>query len=256
MNAKDFSEPITIGVFAVVCMAFVLSVFFFASIFIINGQTPEKPSDLSTVDSSNGKDSQYVDPEIAAKVNVLKNEIKKTVTDGNFVIKKGNIVVNDNDIIGTETSDLTAYSIELTNNSSFIEEVTQPQPQPQNNNVTFTLNVSIPKGYKFRANSTNRVQIVVVKNGLTGKVLKDEIVKTFDDVKFTIKKGTTVISDGDTIGTETSDLNAYYVELLNDSKFIEKVEKQPKEGNEQGEETQVQQEKGKKPCSGKSANCK
>ena len=190
------------------------------------------------------------------KCNVLKNEIKKTVTDGNFVIKKGNIVVNDNAIIGTETSDLTAYSIELTNNSSFIEEVTQPQPQQQNNNVTFTLNVSIPKGYKFRANSTNRVQIVVVKNGLTGKVLKDEIVKTFDDVKFTIKKGTTVISDGDTIGTETSDLNAYYVELLNDSKFIEKVEKQPKEGNEQGEETQVQQEKGKKPCSGKSANYK
>ena len=88
MNAKDFSVPITIGVFAVVCMAFVLSVFFFASIFIINGQTPEKPSDLSTVDSSNGKDSQYVDPEIAAKVNVLKNEIETydKILSSNYMI--------------------------------------------------------------------------------------------------------------------------------------------------------------------------
>ena len=85
-----------------------------------------------------------------------------------------------------------------------------------------------------------------------GKVLKDEIVKTFDDVKFTIKKGTTVISDGDTIGTETSDLNAYYVELLNDSKFIEAVKKDDnKDGNDEQNVDEPTNKKQNGCCGGK-----
>ena len=60
----------TIGVIAVVCIAFVLSVYFFASMFVFTGQ--EIIDDLPDDSLSNNNDEPVVDPEIEAKIKTLK----------------------------------------------------------------------------------------------------------------------------------------------------------------------------------------
>ncbi len=79
MNGRSLSEPMTIGVIAVVCVAFVLSVFCFASMFIIN----KKDTSVTDLPGNNNivtpepEENEYqgVDPETAAKISALKNEI-------------------------------------------------------------------------------------------------------------------------------------------------------------------------------------
>ncbi len=76
MNGKSYSEPMTIGVIAVVCVAFVLSVYLFASMFVFTGQNiieNNPDDDVIKEDFQQGDDG--IDAETQAKINSLKNEI-------------------------------------------------------------------------------------------------------------------------------------------------------------------------------------
>ena len=76
MNGRSLSEPMTIGVIAVVCVAFVLSVFCFASMFIVNNNDiTDLPGGNKTVINEPENDYSGVDPETAAKIEALRNEI-------------------------------------------------------------------------------------------------------------------------------------------------------------------------------------
>ncbi|MBO5035929.1 MAG: M15 family metallopeptidase [Clostridia bacterium] len=76
MNGKSYSEPMTIGVIAVVCVAFVLSVYFFASMFVFTGQNiVENNPDDDVVKDDFQQEDDGIDAETQAKINSLKNEI-------------------------------------------------------------------------------------------------------------------------------------------------------------------------------------
>ena len=87
----------TIGVIAVVCIAFVLSVYFFASMFVFTGQ--EIIDDLPDASVSNNNDEPVIDPEIEAKIKTLKKEIETydKILSSNYMllVNKSNPIPED-----------------------------------------------------------------------------------------------------------------------------------------------------------------
>ncbi len=76
MNGKSLSEPITIGIIAIVCVALVLSVFCFASMFVINkNDNPSIDGEINTNKPQNDNEYSGADPETVARIESLKSEI-------------------------------------------------------------------------------------------------------------------------------------------------------------------------------------
>lgn len=74
MYGKSYNEPMTIGVIAVICLAFVVSVYFFASMFIFTDAIADGEKD-NIVENNNDNDLSGINAETAAKIQSLKSEI-------------------------------------------------------------------------------------------------------------------------------------------------------------------------------------
>ena len=97
MNGKGYSDSMTIGLISVVCIAFVLSVYFFASMFVFTGSdmVEELPNNDLTIENKD----PVVDPEIEAKIQALKKEIETydKILSSNYMllVNKSNPIPED-----------------------------------------------------------------------------------------------------------------------------------------------------------------
>ncbi|MBE6896332.1 MAG: D-alanyl-D-alanine carboxypeptidase family protein [Ruminococcaceae bacterium] len=97
MNGKGYSDSMTIGLISVVCIAFVLSVYFFASMFVFTG--PDIVDELPNNDPTIENKDPVVDPEIEAKIQALKKEIETydKILSSNYMllVNKSNPIPED-----------------------------------------------------------------------------------------------------------------------------------------------------------------
>ena len=134
-------------------------------------------------------------------------------------------------------------------NGNYVKKVVLTPPAKDT--VTFTLNVTTSvNGYKVKAGN-EKLTVTVPKASLNYNTLFNAIQSQIGDNKFKIMKGSSAIKNTDTI--DIINTNAYSIELLQGSKFIEADNKDNKKDDNEdnkGEQTGDKSTEKKRCCGG------